>query len=346
MTSQFFITVFLAATIFSRSGSAAGWSLEDPVREVSRWAACFEHVESVEITWDMERPTLTLDRKRHEMLRADIFLRARWPDGLDVRTGRARGPTDPPQFPDDPFVERIVRTPGGEFLEFSERGAAKSVRRARSTVDLSQSGIVWLEGAPLLAGKWLHAVGLPQHLAEVRANQDGSLTIDIPSRQIRATLSPHEGPTGRSLVLSRVVSLGNSGSALCTYEFSDFRPVAGAEAPVGFHRTVTLSKDAVYPIEGAPEIPRVREDVLLEAKVLPRFDASEFSAPTAGFVDITETRPPPRPPAPAHDPPAPSPVDQHSGSAAPARLPWFAGMGVGLLLAATVVTLRAGLRRQ
>lgn len=254
---------------------------------VADWAACFSKVQSGEIVWDMDRAMVTMDRKTTQPRRTDLSLRFRWPDAWDLQTGRSRAATDTPVSRNDPFNERLIYT-SGEVLQFSGQGSRKWFQRRQSDFDLRKASEVFLDGAPLLAGKWLHEIGLPQGTAVATPTDDGTYRIDVPAIRMRAFLSPNPG-TGRSpLVLSKIESLTTSGKVDITYEFSNFAVPPGLETPIGFRRHVTLAPANLKPMDGLPVPPAERHDVIVEAKVMPRFDDSVFVVSTEGFQDLKE----------------------------------------------------------
>lgn len=273
---------------------------------VLEWAACFSKVQSGETTWDMDRAVVRVDRKGTDPSRTDLSLRFRWPDAWDLQTGRPRAAADAPLARKDPFNERVIYA-SGEMLQFSGQGSRKWFQRRKSDFDLRQAPEVFFDGAPLLAGKWLHEIGLPQGAAVVTPTDGGTFRIDVPQFRLRAFLSPNPGAGRSTLVLSKIETLTTADKVANKYEFSNFAVPAGFEAAIGFRRRVTLASSHINGMDDMPPIPLEREDFITEAKVVPRFDNSVFAASTEGFQDLAtlnKRRLPLVPPQPKQDPTA------------------------------------------
>lgn len=197
------------------------------------------------------------------------------------------------------------------MLEFSGQGSRKWFERRKSDFDLRKAREVFLDGAPLLAGKWLHEIGFREGSAVVTPIDGGAYRIDVPGFQLRAFLSPDPVAGRSSLVLSKVEILTSAGNPDITYEYSDFAVLSGLDAAAGRRRHVTLAPSNLKPMDGLPVPPAERHDIIVEAKVMPRFDDSVFMVSTEGFQDLKErkgqparvTQPNPEksPPPKAHD---------------------------------------------
>lgn len=264
--------------------TTAPLALAGPVpAPVGAWATQFERVESASLIWDMDRPVVSADEQTVTMLRADVFMSVRWPDAMDVRKCRNRQPTDAPALATDPFRERMVFTGSGELLLFMAQGSVKTVERHAAALDMAVDRSTFLDAAPLFAGKWLAAVGLPQQTAKVRDVGSDGFEISIGSTGVTLHLRTDAG-SGR-LVLGKVTFHEGSGPLLFQHEYSDFRPVTGCDALIGFRRRVTFEPAMMPPKGEGPEIPRVRDDVLIEAAVVPRLPDGAFQVSTAGFQE-------------------------------------------------------------
>lgn len=311
---------------------------------VQKWADCFGSIESIELTWDMDRPTVSLDRKRIEMLRADVFVRARWPDAWDIKVSRVRGQYDAPFTASDPGPERRVFTPGGELLDFMDFGTRKSVRRSHYAMNLALDRSIWFEGGPLLAGKWLHAVGLPQGLAEIQTAKNGTFVVEVPSQRVRMTLVPSDAAGCSGLVLARVDAFRDSGEPDATYEYSDFRVPPTFQNAIGYRRKVTLAPRTVPGLEDLPKSPESREDVLIDARIVPRFSAEAFDVSTAGFTDVSKPKQPPRESSAPEAQDSPKESSDHKGASTGLGTGWLPGFGIGLIVAAGYLFARSRFR--
>ncbi len=283
---------FMSIVLLTSALTGTAIASQVDTERVERWAACFASVESIELVWDWEAPTIRTDGKSIDKMRTDVFLRARWPDGLDAQYGRGRASTDAPRTQDGEFTERIVFKPGGDMLEFSGQGSRKSVERRHGSLDHRTSAAVWKELGPLFSGKWMHDVGFPAKLAKVSAGENGAFVIDVPSMKVRAVLSPYSGPGCSDLVLSQVQVLGQKGNVQAQYDYSDFRPAENTKIAIGFRRRTTLSVELVDISPDLPKTPRERQDVLVKARVIPRLGADTFDVSTEGFKE--QTRPDPK----------------------------------------------------
>lgn len=298
--------IFGITLVASAVASGQGVGAADVPPAVIEWAASFSKVQSGEIVWNMDRAVVRLDRKGTDPSRTDLSLRFRWPDAWDLQTGRPRAAADAPLTRKDPFNERVIFA-SGEMLQFSGQGSRKWFQRRKSDFDLRHAPEVFLDGAPLLAGKWLYEIGLPQGAAVVAPTDGGTFRIDVPQFRLRAFLSPNPG-TGRSpLVLSKIETLTTAGKVDDTYEFSNFAVPGGLEAAIGYRRRVTVAQSHLKGMDEMPPIPLERDDFITEAKVVPRFDNSVFAASTEGFQDLAtlnKRRLPVVPPQPKQDPAA------------------------------------------
>lgn len=309
---------------------------------VTAWARQFAGVESGEIIWDAERLSPRPDRKSYEELRGDVFIRFRWPDCLDMQFGRPRGAADAPLQRHDPFTDRVVWA-GGTMTEFSAQGR-KSVRRRPATFSLRDNRLVFLDGAPLLAGKWLHEVGLPQGLATVTEAKHGTFRVDIPSFQIRLTLVPSDGSGASSLVLGVVEDLAQSGKVETTFEYTNFGVPKDCAAAVGYRRHVTLAPSSVTKADDMPSLPLERDDFVLEVKVLRRLSDKDFEVSTAGFTDLSKPRQLPGQIPDEQPRETPAKQSDHTGASTGLGSGWLPGVGVGLIIAAGFLFARSSFR--
>ncbi|MGH7244847.1 MAG: hypothetical protein ACREJD_15645 [Phycisphaerales bacterium] len=102
-----------------------------------------------------------------------------------------------------------------------------------------------------------------------------------------------------TLVLTRIETLTARGDADFTYEFSDFSVPPGLDVAIGHRRHVTLAPSNRAGFEDVPGFPMERDDVLVEAKVVPHFDDDVFAVSKEGFQDLeAPKRAPPLPPQP------------------------------------------------
>ena len=310
---------------------------------VKEWAAGFANIQSGEITWDMDRPTVRMDRKHVDSFRVDQFVRFRWPDAMDIQTSRGRGSTDAPFPRSAPFNARTVLF-RHESMEFSGQGSRKWVRRSDSTFDWTTSRAVFMEGAPLLAGKWLNDIGFPQGRVAVSRGAGETYQITVAEMQIRLELSSHSGPGRSALVLSKVESLTQSGAVGTTFEFSNFAVPDGLETAIGFRRRVVLAPSTLEGMDDMPAIPLEREDFITEAKVVPRFEDSEFIVSTAGFQDVTKPKQQLPQVAQPQPPEATVSKGDRKGAAFDIVPNWLPGTGIGLIIASALLFVRSRCR--
>lgn len=307
------------------------------------WARQFASVEAGEIAWDAERFSLKLDHKEYENARGDVFIRFRWHDGWDIQFALPRGPTDVPHQRIDPFSERLVFA-NGQMTEISNQGR-KSFRRQPSAFSLRSSRSVFLDGAPLLAGKWLHEVGFPQGLATVTQLEPGKLLVAVPSFQVQLTLVPSNGLGASPFVLGKVEDLAENGSVDSTFEYSNFGIPKNLPVAIGYRRHVTLAPTSLNEQEGVPKPPLERDDFVLDVKVLPRLSDMAFEVSTAGFTDITKPRQLPGQMPPTRPQEEPARRSDSRGASSGVGTDWLPGIGVGLIIAAVLVFVRSAMRR-
>lgn len=318
------------------SAQAVEPDARDPVLD---WAQHFAGIESGEIVWDAERLSPRPDRKAYEQFRADVFVRYRWPDCLDLQFGQTRGSTDVPRQRQDDFDERVVFAMG-QMTELNGQGSRKSFRRSPSKFNLRSSRSVFLDGAPLLAGKWLHEVGLPQGLGSVTRIEPDSFSVDIPSFRVRLTLVPSKGLGASSLVLGMIEFLGKNKQVESSYQYTNFAVPKGLPVAVGYRRHITLaSSGSVNGMEDMPPLPLERDDFILDVNVLPRLSDKEFEVSTAGFTDISKPKQGAEPLAPAKEESTTSSARKGAGIEIGTNL--LPGVGLGLIIAAVLLALRA-----
>lgn len=324
--------VFVALFSLVCARAACGDSIPP---EVVAWAKQFEKIDSISLVWDMERPVVSADGQTVQSLRADVFLKARWPDAMDVQTGPHRQATSAPVLASDPFKERHVYNGAGELLIFSVRGTIKTLERFPAQLDLSKERAAFLDAAPLFAGKWMSAAGIPLQSAKVTKSEANGFEVSADGLGVRLSLVPEARSGG--LVLSRIEVRDANGPLLFTHEYSDFRPASGCNATIGYRRRVTLEPRMIPKSANGPEIPRVREDVLIEAAAIPRLESAAFNVSTAGFRE----RPNAGPAVPAQTDPKPgSAVPKEPGKRSSLMGPSLTSFGIAFLLAGGILVAR------